>query len=370
MKQGDSGARKSRGAFLDTVDNLTRLGLQLGGVVFVAASAYLLWAMVSGAVERLPSMAPQEAERIWSNLQFVGEAVLIAGLAVILSAAARFYAEEVTGYVLLIGGGALYWGIPMLAVSSIQSARVVGTAAASLGHIIQQFQFVGVVALVFAVPFILADFWYKLHGLSRSDRKRGAVTVKEEQAPKSRLYLFCWQMPYCRDYLRKFCKAYEQRKSCWRIKSGCYCDEDLILRVMKDKGGKAGGFDQRFTAVAGPKKQLTPAQKRERCRQCFLYQEHQRQKYRILSPLVFPLAVGLMWMYLQPVKAGLEFVLVKTDELLKGFSMQPAGANANNWASSSSISETVLWVFLICLGLIAITYLLRGLEYCIFDLQI
>ena len=374
MARAGSGARRSRGAILDAVDTLTKFGLQAGAVLFILVSGYLLWGVISGSLAHI-SMLPQvDQARIWENLRLTWKILTISGLVLIFSAAIRYYADETTGYALLIGGAALYWGMPMLVGSSAQISRVAGAATLPLGYTVSQFRLVGTVALVVAAPLILADFWYKLRGVRRP-AARGAVTIpKEGEIPRSRIYLFCWQMPYCRDYLRRFCKAYEQRRSCWRVKSGCYCDEDMILRVMKRSStSKVAGFDQRYSEVfGGTSKNLTAAQKRQRCRQCFLYAEHQKQKYRILSPLVFPGAIAIMWMYLKPVKAALQFALDKADYVVQSLSLHPTtgGAVANPWANAPATSETVLWIFLACLLLILITYMLRGLEFCVFDLQI
>lgn len=374
MAGADSRTRKSKGLFLDLLDSLSRLGLQIGGLIFAGSCIYLLWGVFSGSLTHVSALGQQDQARIWENVEIFCEALTISGLVLLVSAMIRFYSEEITGYVFLITGAAFYWGFPMLVGSALQARPIVGAGGSPVFHIVSQFQLIGVVALVLAVPLIMADFLFKLRGVQRPTKK-GAVTVsKETEQPRSRLYLFCWQMPYCRDYLRKYCKAYEQRKSCWRLKSGCYCDEDLILRVMKKDGAKATGFDQRFSAptIGARSKQLTAAQKRQRCRECFLYTEHQRQKYRLLSPLVFPAVIGIIWMYFKPVKVWLETGLTWIDEKMAFLSMHPSASQTPNsqWVNVHATSDVVIWLFIICVGMVLITYLLRGLEYAIFDLQI
>jgi hypothetical protein len=350
----------------DWVEGLTLLGLRAGGAAFVLVSGYVLWGIMTGRMAGGEAVSPADRARIVENVILAGRILSISGLVLIFSAATRYYWEEVTGYLFLIGGGALYWGVPMLIGSSLQ---LVGTDYARvLVFVVGQFKLVGIMAMVFSVPFILADFWLKMRGVRRAIPRSAVSVSKEPEAPKSRLYIFCWQLPYCREYLRKFCNAYEQRKSCWRVKSGCYCDEDMILRVMKRSStSRLPGFDQRYSEVAGGKKSLTSAQKRERCRQCFLYAEHQKQKYRMLSPLVFPATMLLMWIYLDPVRKALKFALDKTDTLAQNLQYGPA--IANQWTNAQATSETVMWLFLMCIGLVVITYLLRGLEFMIFELQ-
>lgn len=367
MPRAGSGRRRSRGVIWDAVDRLTALGLEVGGGAFALVSIYLLWGLASGSLARVA-----DHERVVQNVWFACKILTTGGIVLILSAALRYYLDEITGYVLLIGGALLHWGIPMAVGSSVQG---VSLQAASLpAYVASQFSFVGIIALVVAVPFIVADFWLKLRGVRRGVPRGAVVVSKGQEPPRSRFYFFCWQMPYCREYLRGFCKAYENRKSCWRLKSGCYCDEDMILRVMKRSAtSKVAGFDQRYSSVAGPKsKDLTGAQKRQRCRQCFIYVEHQKLKYRILSPLAFPAAVTIIWMYFKPVKTLLHEALKLTEQFAGQISFKPGTAEVigNQWANTPATSNTIEWLFLICLGLVLVTYLLRGLEYFIFDLQV
>lgn len=373
------GSRKSKGLFLDAVDNLTLLGMQIGGAAFALASAYLLWGIFTGSLVHSASLPVADQARVLGNIKLVCSVLGISGIILVLSAAARYYNDEITGYLLLIGGALLHWGVPIMIGSTLRGMSL-GAAGESVYTTVGQFKLVGIVALVAALPFTAADLWYKICGIRRGVPNR-AVTVtakekakvKDQEIPKSHFHIFCWQMPFCRDYLRGFCKAYEQRKSCWRIKSGCYCDEDMILRAMKTSNtGKMAGFDQKFSEVAGKSKGMTTAEKRQRCRYCFLYVEHQKLKYQILSPLAFPATVFVMWTYLKPVKAFLSRAMEITDKLAGGMSYGhgPAQAVGNQWTNAASTSDTVLWIFLICIGLILVTYILRGLEYCIFDLQV
>lgn len=355
---------------LEPLYGLVGLAFQLGGAALLVALGYLAWGLFSGGLANSITLPQAERFQVAKNVIYASKILVAGGIACIISAAFRFYYEETLGYILMIGGALLYWGTPIAVGPTVQ--RMGSEAAALAIYAVGQVKLVGIVALAAAAPFILMDFWSKLRGVRRAPG--GAAVVQKEELPKSRIYLFCWQMPYCRDYLRKFCKAYEQRKTCWRIKSGCYCDEDMILRVMKRSStSRLPGFDQRYTEVAGGRtKDMTSAQKRDRCRQCFLYAEHQNQKYRLLSPLMFPLAVGLIWTHLKPVMAALSKALELTDKFAGAVSFGPAPGQVaqNPWANTVSTSHTVEWLFIVCLGFILVTYLLQALEYAVFRLQI
>jgi len=363
--------RRSRGLFWDTLDKLTTLGLELGGGAFILISVYLMWGLLTGSLADAVTLAAAERYRILQNIHLACRILAISGMVGLASAAIRYYMDEITGYALLIGGAVLHWGIPMLVGTSLQGVSF--QAATLPAYVVSQYSQVGMLALLLAGPLIAIDFWYKMRGMHRKATRGAAVVSGDQELPKARFYFFCWQMPYCRDYLRKFCTAYEKKKSCWRLKSGCYCDEEMILRVMKRSAtSKIDGFDQRYLLAPESKKKLTAAQKRRRCRECFIYVEHQKLKYRILSPLSLPAAVTIMWMYFKPMKALLHSALQLTDKFAGriSFGTGPVEAPAIKFGATTAATNTVEWLFLICLGMILVTYLLRGLEYFIFDLQV
>ena len=354
----------------DAMDRLTTLGLQLGGGAFALASVYLLWGLITGSLADAVALPQADRLRVLQNVQLACKVLTISGLVGLISAAIRYYLDEITGYALLMGGAAFHWGVPMLVGTSLQGVSF--QAATLPAYVVAQYSFVGMVALILAGPLIAIDFSYKMRGVRRKATRGAAVIVPDDEHPRARFYFFCWQMPYCRDYLRKFCTAYEKKKSCWRLKSGCYCDEEMILRVMKRSAtSKLDGFDQRY-ALPDTRKKLTGAEKRRRCRECFIYVEHQKLKYRILSPLTLPAAVMIMWMYFTPVKSLLHRALVLTDRFAGriSFGSGTTEVMGGKWANTASTSNTIEWLFLICLGMVLVTYLIRGLEYFIFDLQV
>jgi len=373
MRRAGFGSRRSRGVFWDTTDKLTNWGLQIGALAFAVATIYLMWGVISGALSKTLGLGALDMQRVVQNVQIACRLLTAGGILLVVSGAIRYYLDEETGYVLFIVGAVLRWGMPIIVGSSLP--EVTAAAATLPAYVAAQYSLVGTVSLVAAVPFLAVDLSRKLRGAKRRASRATMVrTDEEEEIRKSRVALFCWQMPYCRDYLRKFCQAYEKRKACWRIKSGCYCDEDMILRVMKrSSSSKVAGFDQRYSmAAGGATKGLTGAQKRQRCRECFIYVEHQKVKYRLLSPLSFPATAMLMYVYLKPVKAALHGALQLTDKFAGrlSYGAVPKDMLGSQWGASAAASGTVEWLFLLCLGLVVLTYLLRGLEYFIFDLQV
>lgn len=376
MARRGSARRRVKNVAWDSVDRLTILGLQVGGIAFGLVSAYLLWGIIAGSLSKAGFLSGQDLQRVLQNIQIACKILTISGVVIVISGCIRFYLDDVMGYILLLVGAGLRWGMPVLVGSSLNDVAIAATTLPA--YVAAQYSFVGTVALVTAAPFLLIDFYRKLSEAKRR-AARGPIVftpgqTEEEDVPKGKMCVFCWQMPYCRNYLRMYCQAYERRRSCWRIKSGCYCDEQMILRMMKRSNtSHVAGSDQRYAWIAGDEKgkQLTGAQKRQRCRECAIYLDHQRQKYQVLGPLAFPASLLIMYMYLKPAKAVMHQALQLTDKFAARLSYNsvPQGMQANQWASSPVASNTVEWLFLMCLGLVLVTYIIRGIEYFIFDLQ-
>ena len=365
-------SRRSRGLFWDALDRLTMLGLQIGGGAFALVSIYLVWGLVTGSLANAVILPGPDRFRVLQNIQYACQALQIGGVIFVISAAIRFYQDEITGYALLMGGATLHWGLPILVGASLQGVSF--QAATLPAFVVSQYGLVGMVSLILAGPLIAIDFSFKMRGVRRKATRGAEVVSIQDELPKVRFCFFCWQMPYCRDYLRKFCGAYTKKKSCWRLKSGCYCDEEMILRVMKrSTTSKLDGFDQRYSQPLGSKKTVSAAQKRQRCRECFIFCEHQKLKYRILSPLAFPVALLIMWIYFQPVKTILHNALALTDKfagrISYGAGADPFTAAAKS-ASAAAASNTAEYLFIVCLGMILVSYIIRGMEYFIFDLQV
>ncbi|MBP6964161.1 MAG: hypothetical protein KBC96_07135 [Armatimonadetes bacterium] len=357
----------------ESVYTLVERLFEWGGAAFIIGVAYVGWGLFTGRMDSAMHLPPEERFKIAQNVLFACKIIGYGGLACLIGAAARFWHEETVGYVFLIAGAALYWGVAALVGPSVQGMRQEAGRLAVFA--LAQIQTLGFAALALAVPFILADFWARLSGARRFRAKvKPSKSAAQEPVAPSRSCLFCWQMPYCRDYLRKVCTAYETKKTCWRIKSGCYCDENMILKVLqKSKTSKIPGFDQKFSKPdVGAVKNLTPAQKRERCRQCFLYMEHQKWKYKLLSPLAFPAVIGLIWYFLEPMKALLGRAIAFTDQFagVVSFGPSPEQVAKYPWLNVQESSGVVEWIFIICIGFIAVSYLLRLIEYAVFDLKI
>lgn len=365
MAKSTARPKTNRRGFWLFVEGIASYGMLIGGIIFAISAAYLLWGLLGDSLRELNSLSETDRKRITGNVLFACGVMKTSGIVFVISTALRYYSEEVTGYSLFIVGALLYWGVPSLSGSVSGGLSV---------YVADTFMQVGLITIALCPPLVILDIVTRITDVrvpTSRDQAKGQDLLNE--ATHNSIFTFyCWQSPYCRTHLRRHCKAFQEHAACWRTKSGCFCDEDMILRTLQ--GNVAASAASNIQANRSPftrQREYTPAQKRERCRQCFLYADHQNKKYRLLSPLVFPVAVFAIWTYHVPAKAYLGKLIDALAVGVGNMSFIPETQNvANQWASTRSASDSVEWIFLSCLGLIMATYMLRGLEYLIFELQI
>ena len=121
-----------------------------------------------------------------------------------------------------------------------------------------------------------------------------------------------------------------------------------------------------LSASAPPRQILTPAAKRERCRKCIIYNEHQRQKYKLavgLCVAALPVAIFLCWQQLQTIVGG---ILNWAEGITARISLTPDTTNS----VSGMHSEVLQDVLIVCIGLVVISQVLKVVEWAIFKLKI
>jgi len=117
--------------------------------------------------------------------------------------------------------------------------------------------------------------------------------------------------------------------------------------------------------TAEPRIVLSAQQKRERCRNCIIYCEHQRQKFAIASPLVVVAVIaGYAYIYGR-LSVWLYKILEQTDRFMS-FLTYRQGADS----SFAAQGHTVTTLAMICLGVVLVSLSLRVVEYLIYELQV
>lgn len=226
----------------------------------------------------------------------------------------------------------------------------------------------------------------------------GKDAKQEQDQPAALVGAFakCWQLPFCRENLRKKCPIFHAKTKCWKERVGCMCEENVIRLAM---GGeeeqkpvdmtKEAGFVPIGDLIAKSDKEerkaiptrvgprgvriptnphLSEAQKKMRCHNCIIFNEHQRQKYQFLSPLVTLLVPLLVFWQFETLRGLLGAALHTLDRVLGRLAFSGGGASDLTRNVTGSLPVEV--ILIVCITLVLMTWALRFLEYCLFRLRV
>ncbi|MBI2841801.1 MAG: hypothetical protein HYX78_00205 [Armatimonadetes bacterium] len=367
---------RKRNILLEILDVLTDLGLKLGGLVFIVVLGYLVYGLAAkNGLGKLASLPPMDRDRVVSNVALGCSILRASGAVVAVCAAIRYYVEETLGYLMSILGVVLYFGMPWGFTVWFSQAELHANPA--IATIVSGFRSLGTIMFLLGVFLIVRDLVLRMvYAFSGRDRKGQLFLIGEaaeglQPGFRTKLYPQCWETHYCRDFVRKVCPAYQNRKPCWRIKVGCFCDEGTILRAMnvQSKEGQmfARDLNYRTGSVTGTRA-LTAAQKRTRCRTCVIFLYHQHQKYKLISPIVFPVTAALMWLFYPNIVGIFEGFVQFTDQFMRMVSFLPQ--TQVQAPELAVVPGAVQILFVMWLAIMIVSYALQFIEYCIFRLQV
>lgn len=276
-----------------------------------------------------------------------------------------------------IGGAYLFWGEGWMEIVQILSALACYTApiyfpmilpGASTGVALVAtigMQHAGLGAGIVAAGVLVMDVILKVQSRLRqgikADQLKYGKGIKEETDRKNVFMGKCWQLPYCRKFVRERCPIYHARRTCWREKVGCMCEEEVIKGAMENRA-----IPKDIVAAARyipQNNKITLLQKMERCRQCVIYNEHQKHKYRLALPLVLVGFFGLIGILWYPLNALMHGVVA-------GIQAGIEKATMSGGATTVQVPDWAQQVMLVCICLILLAYALKLLEFFIFKLKV
>lgn len=194
--------------------------------------------------------------------------------------------------------------------------------------------------------------------------------VKEDYDFKNVFMGKCWQLPFCRKFVREKCPIYHARRVCWKERVGCMCEEEVIQGAMS---GTVIPKDVVAAAKFIPyNNTLTPAQKAERCRQCVIYNEHQRHKYK-LATYVVPLSVAAFYAaFREPLLWWTLGLVGDFDRMMSRFTFTAQGVGAESGVESAVAATPGLLEEFVLIGIMLFIFaqIMRVVEFCIFKLKI
>lgn len=394
--------------------------MQLAAVGTILFYAYFIYGLFFGDVGHWATLSHDDRVRIATNIDSAVFYLNIVLGVFLVTVCILFYDEEPYGYALVAGSVALYYGLPFLldfmAPNLVADWQKNGNRAA-----LAIFNQLKMAALMMAIPggiLTVRDLFLRIiDGGSRRKEEFSAMqyggSVREEEenvgTPILGIFAKCWQLPYCRPAIRKGCPIYHARTRCWRQRVGCMCEENVIRHAMDALIGKEliktdqPDVNMESTGIAGltlekdrdettqekttelPRRHSPPPHPRnvkiphnpnipmkfkvERCRNCVIYNEHQRMKYQFFAPLMVLLLPALTIWQFDVITNGLNRIIHTMDTFMSKLSLAGDGGRAVG-VSLLGVPMSVQYIIIGCLVVIGTTMVLRAMEYVLFKWKI
>lgn len=370
--------RNERGTGLPKLDEfaLRLLGISaLAGGVFLL---YLLWGLFSGAWshEAMGHMTHAARALQMANIALVFRLLQGASFVMIVALLVSCARAEGVGYWLL--GGAAFFAVG----TSFLTEQVYGythhTASAASQLVLSDF---GTLAWLYGVPGVLwtmVDIGRRLASaadiaaVQRANAKYGHGIPKQKASTQRQVFLGrCWEGPFCKDHIRQKCPIFIEKKGpCWRRREGCMCEERIVLQAMiapdwKDQMTRA---NQALSMGTGARKVLSAEAKRERCRSCVIYNEHQRQKHKALTAFTLIAIPGMLIVNFPLLQGFVNQFLAMMDAAAKRFDFGGTGAGIALLHGDSY--GIFAWVMVFVFAVVLLSQALKLVEYVCFTLKI
>lgn len=342
------------------------LVLKIALAATVMAYGYYVWAIVGGYLARPINVNPL----ILSNLALMGRALVVAS-AVATIALLYLTLDEVAWAVLagLVGAGFLF-GTPFLIASYAQGAQT-----ESVAIVASYTKWAGQAVLVLVAARVLLELGiYVATGPKQKPEEKAEVekAKKPGAAVTAKIWARCWDMPFCHSAVRDTCPAYINRRTCWKFGYGCMCNPKLIEALIRaSTGGRSTAARPQGEYIRSDLEAdvaLSSAQRTIPCVKCPIYVEHQRQKYRIINPLVIALTLaGLIFGY-APIMGIYRRFLEVLSNLAARFTLTDQ-VDPRQWFYYLD-TPAVRIFFYVIMGTIFMAYVLKSVEWLVLNKKV
>ncbi len=350
MSSGRFGVDLSE-TFENFLTGCAKLLMWVGALATIVALGLLLYTGMNAQQAQLAD-AIRNIE-IFQKILTVGVMGLGVGLSYL------FWGEDILGAGQLLLAGAMTFS--PLYLPSILGGDSAGPAlGAAVGAIQQGGMIYGIIAIAVTFADVIIRVRQRVKVGVKADQLKYGKGVQEEKEKQNVFMGKCWQLPYCRKFVRERCPIFHAKRTCWKELVGCMCEESVIRNAMENRpipkdALLAGNLIPRNS-------KLTVVQKKERCRTCVIYNEHQRHKYKLYMPAI----VGS---FIIAYVVGRPPLLSATEQLVAGINKivrQGTLGGAGNFTPPQVFVEMLLAVFFI----IGLTYSMKTLEFLIFRAKI
>ncbi|HWP31900.1 MAG TPA: hypothetical protein VNK96_09305 [Fimbriimonadales bacterium] len=259
--------------------------------------------------------------------------------------------------------------VPALGVSYREtSPSAYALASGAMGSLTLGGLVLGIGAILVQIADVAARMRLRAIYGAKGDVIKYGAGVREESDYRNVFMGKCWQLPFCRKFIREKCPIYHSRRTCWKERVGCMCEEDVIRNAM------AGQTIPR-EAVAAAKfipynTRLTPEQKAERCRQCVIYNEHQRHKYKLMLWATMGLTGFIYTIFHTPLLESTNKLLIDFDQAMHRFTFSTQVPGGTQIANVSTSPDLLTEIVLLGFVLLVMAQVLKVVEFCVFKLKI
>ena len=299
-----------------------------------------------------------KAKQIADSIGLFQKGITFGVILTVAGSAWLFWEEE-----MMVGGNLIGALILFFSGSIIKMAMSlpdnVGTSAGydSLGS-------GGQIYLGFALVILVVDIALRVKQRAQQGAKKDSLMygkgVTEESDRKNVFMGKCWQLPYCRKFVREKCPIYHAQRTCWRELVGCMCEEAVIRVAME---GKPVSKEALLSGAAIPRNNKIPdSAKRERCRNCVIYNEHQKHKYKLAMPTVV-VGYALIYILLRvPLSDAINRFLNNTNKEI--------GTLTANQVRNIQTGDVFTQFLVGAVVIVALAYTIKIVEYALFKLKI
>jgi len=284
----------------------------------------------------------------------------------------------ITGVVgLSIGATFLFWGEELLGAAQLMLAAAMffaplylpsvfggGTTNEATEKAMAALQIGGTILGVLGLLVVFVDVAIRVNQRvktgTKADHLKYGKGIKEENDKKNVFLGKCWQLPYCRKFVREKCPIFLSGRTCWKELVGCMCEEQVIRNAMENKPIPK---DALLAANFIPHNhKLTFEQKKQRCYSCVIYNEHQRHKYKAGMWIAVPGYIASYALFHGLLFSAVAGLLQQINKVVNHATLGAGG----NFKPPDMFVEAMLFVVM----MIGLTYTLKVLEFTVFKIKI
>lgn len=343
------------------VDGIAKVFLVVGGLAALLGIGFMLYSFFGAATG-----SPDQIANMAKYIDLFRNAGIFGLLFACIGGGWLLWGEETAGPIMIIVGLALVFSPAYLTPS--------GQSVEYQTQILENLRTSGIPATIIGFFLIIGDVVGRMkvrvkQGAKAETMKYGK-DVKEERDVRNVFLGKCWQLPYCRKFVRERCPIYHAKRTCWKERVGCMCEESVIKNAME---GRTIPADVVAASKFIPKNnKLTPSQKAERCRQCVIYNEHQKHKYKLAIPVAFLTVAGIYLGLRVPLGNAILGMLNRADEFGKDVGL--TGPNeATEVTKVTALEGGVIpyhEIILFVLALVILAYAIKLVEFMFFRVKV